>query len=210
MWIPGLFGCLGQTSSYGRKSGQLIKQDESNFVWLSNLDCCTAGLPPPLAAMPVQIPLGRSGIMQFLDVISTIVRHDFHPAFLTFGAGIMVLHYSQLIWKRGHCHMRTATCQSSMVHKKWEKLLHHSSPYLSSFVTVLHSTLVGQKKHISCCGSAFPVGCDDPPSQVLTGKLIVELLNGAKCILMKHGDQMPIASCIISANINLSETAKLV
>ena len=79
------------------KSGQLIDQEASNFVWLTNLECRTAGLPPPSAAIPVQLPLGTSGLVQLVEAMSTIMRHNFHPALLTLGAGVMVLHYSQLI-----------------------------------------------------------------------------------------------------------------
>ena len=187
------------------KNGQLIDAKNSNFVWLNHFDCRVAGLPLPSAAIPVQLPLGKSGLVKLVDAMSTIMRHNFHPALLTLGAGVMLLHYSQLIRKRGHCHVpilygisqtgKTSTLQFALALFGCHRLTFYSHGSKEAYL---------QK----CCSSTFPVGCDDPQSKVSTGQLIVELFNGAKCTLIKYGDQLPITSCIISANFNLSETAK--
>ena len=186
------------------KRGQLIDREESEYVWLSARDCRTVGLPGPIA-LSVSLPLGSAGLVKLIDALSTMMQHNFHPAILTLGAAVMVLHYTQLLRKRGHCHV-TVLFGNSQTGKTSALLIalslfgcHHQTFFeRGSKEAYLHK----------CCISSLPVGCDDPQSQATTGQLIVELFNGAKCTLMKSGDMSPLTSTIISANFNLSETAK--
>ena len=186
------------------KNGNIVNQKESNYVWLNHIDCRTMGLALPSSAIPVHLPLSVSGLVQLVDAMSAIWRHTLHPALLTLDAGVMVLHYSQLIRKRGHCHVpilygisqtgKTTALQFA----------------LSLFGLTFYSRGSKEAYLQKCCSSTFPVGCDAPQSKASIGQLIVELFNGAKCTLVKYGDKIPITSCIISANFKLSEAAKYV
>lgn len=62
--------------------GQLIDPNKSNFVWLSHLDCHSTGQPLPSVAIPVYLPLSTSGLLELVDTMSSIMRHNLHPALL--------------------------------------------------------------------------------------------------------------------------------
>lgn len=202
--MPGSVWVLGPDIIIGN-DGQLIDPNESNFIWLSHLDCRSAGQQLPSVPIPVCLPLSTSGLLQLVDTMSSIMRHNFHPALLALGSGVMALHYAQLIHKRGHCHVpilygmsqtgKTTALQLALALFGCHHLTFYSRGSKEAYF----------KK---CCTSTFPVGCDDPQSEANTGQLIVELFNGAKSTVMRHGDQMPLTTCLISANFNLSERAK--
>ena len=188
------------------KNGQQINPNDSNFVWLSHLDCrAAAGVSLPSVAVPVHLPLGTAGLLQVVDAMKSIMRHNFFPALLALGAGVMALHYSKIVRKRGHCHVpvlygysqtgKTTALQLALALFGCHRLTFYSRGSKEAYL----------KK---CCNSTLPVGCDDPQSEVCTGQLIIQLFNGAMSTVIKHGDQLPLTCCLISANFNLSETAK--
>ena len=182
--------------------GALIDHSVSDFVWLRDIHPRTVGPPAPV---PVTLPLTAASLVPIVNAMCTIMRHNFYPALLTLGASVMVLHYSQIVRKRGHCHV---------------PILFGSSQTGKTTAPQCALALFGCHRHTfysrgtkeaylqKCCSSTLPVGCDDPHSPAAIGQLIVELFNGAKSTLVKSGDKIPITSCIISANFNLAETAK--
>ena len=131
--------------------------------------------------------------------------HNFYPAILAFWTGVMALHYAQLINKRGSCHIsvlhgmsqtgKTTALQLALALFGCHHLTFYSHGTKEAYV----------RKY---CSSTFPVGCDDPQSKTTTWALIVELFNGAKSTIIKHGDKLPLTTCIISGNFNLCERAK--
>ena len=186
------------------KKGELLEIDTSDYVWLSNIDCHFAGLSGS-QALPIFFPLGSSGLVDLISALSTTMQHNFHPALLTLGAAVMVLHYAQLVRKRGHCHVpilygRSQTGKTTALQCALAMFGCHRHSFYSR----------GSKEAylLKCSSSTLPIGCDDPPSPSTIGQLIVELFNGAKCTLVKYGDKTPTSSAIISANFNLCETAK--
>ena len=202
--MPGSVWMLGPDIIIG-KDGKPIDPKESNFVWISHLDCRSTGQAATAAPVSICHPLGSSGLHQLIDAIGSIMGHNFYPAILALGSGVMALHYAQLISKRGHCHVPVLHGMSKTGKTTALQLVlslfgcHHLTFYSR-----------GSKEAYvrKCCSSTFPVGCDDPQSETTTGQLIVELFNGAKSTILKHGDQLPLTTCIISANFNMSERAK--
>jgi len=184
--------------------GEQIDPSVSDFVWLSDIHPRTVW---PTAPIPVTLPLNSSSIVPLVNVMCTIMRHNIYPALLTLGASVMVLHYSQIVSKRGHCHVlilfgRSQTGKTTALQCALSLFGCHRRTFYS------HGTKEAYLQ--KCCMSTLPVGCDDPQSQAAIGQLIVELFNGAKSNLVKSGDKVPITSCIISANFCLAETAKWV
>jgi len=65
-----------------------------------------------------------------------------------------------------------------------------------------------EKYSIHCCESSFPIGCDDPLSEVQTGQLVVDLYNGAKVTTVKRGDMKPLSTAVVSANFTMTAKAR--
>ena len=182
-----------------------MNPNESNFAWISHLDCRSTA--QAVTAVPISIcrPLGSSGLHQLIDAIGSIMGHNFYPAILALGSGVNALHYAQLINKRCNCHVPvlhgvSQTGKTTALQLALALFCCHHQTFYSR----------GSKEAYirKCCSSTFPVGCDDPQSEATTGQLIVELFNGAKSTILEHGDQLPLTTCIISANFNMSERAK--
>lgn len=81
--------------------GNLVDPKGSNFVWLSDIHPHSSG---PSAAIPIAHPLDTSPFLCLVDALCTIMRHNIYPALITLGASVMILHYSQIVCRRGHCH----------------------------------------------------------------------------------------------------------
>ena len=79
------------------KDGRAINPNESNFAWISHLDCRSTG--QAVTAVPISIfrPLGSSGLHQLIDAIGSIMGHNFYPAIFALGSGVNALYYAQLI-----------------------------------------------------------------------------------------------------------------
>ena len=186
------------------KEGERINENDCKYVWLSDIDSRSAGRKSPVA-LPITLPLGNYGLIKLVDAMRTIMRHNFYPSVLALGAAGMLLHYSRLMRRRGHCHVPLLFGKSQT--GKTTALV-SALAMLGCHRNTLYSRGTKEAYLSKCCSSVFPIGCDDPQSQATTGQLIVELFNGAKCTTVKHGDQKPLTSTIISANFSLSETTK--
>jgi len=139
-----------------------------------------------------------------VDALWTIMRHNIYHALITLGASVMILHYSQIVRRRGHCHvpMNVGASQNGKT-----TALQCALSLLGCHRHTFYSRGTKEAYLQKCCSLTLPVGCDNPQSSVTTGQLIVELFNGVKCTLVKSGDKTPTTSCIIFANFNLAETA---
>ena len=200
--MPSSVWVLGPDIIIG-KDGKSIDPKESNFVWIRHLDCRSTG--QAVTAVPVSIchPLGSSGLHQLIDAMGSIMGHNFYPAILALGSGVNALHYAQLLNKRGHIPVLHGMSQTGKTTALQLALSLFGCHHLTFYSRGSKEAYVRK-----CCSSTFPVGCDDPQSEATTGQFIVELFNGAKSTILKHGDQLPLTTCIISANFNLSERAK--
>ena len=105
---------------------------------------------------------------------------------LALGATAMALHYSTIIQRNHHCHIPfltgpSGTGKTTALRSGLSLLGAHEQRFFSRGTT--------EKYSIHCCESSFPIGCDDPLSEVQTGQLVVDLYNGAKVTTVKRGDK---------------------
>jgi hypothetical protein len=62
VWVLGLDIVIGN-------DGKLINPKESNFVWISNLDCRSAGQTLPAVPISICLPLDSSGLHPLVDAM---------------------------------------------------------------------------------------------------------------------------------------------
>ena len=87
------------------KDSRLIDPKASNFVGISHVDCRFTGQTQRALPISISLPLQPSVLHQLVDAMGSIMGNNFYPAVLALGSGVMALHYTQLINKRGHCHV---------------------------------------------------------------------------------------------------------
>ncbi len=127
--------------------------------------------------VPICLPLGTGPFSRVVQTMQIILRHNFVPGLLSLGAAVTLLHYSQLIRKRGHCHIPV--------------LFGHSQTGKTTALQLALSLFGCNRKTFfskgskasylkKCSESTFPVGCDDPISPKHVGQLVVDLFNGAR------------------------------
>ena len=177
--------------------GKAIEPNTSEFI-------CIPSSNPIFRPIPITMQLGTGGLNELISTMRVLLKHNFCCGILCIGSGLMVLHYSRLLAKRGHCHVpvlygQPQTGKTTSLKAALSAFGCHQRTFYSR----------GSKEAYlrRCCESTFPVGCDDPQSPAVVGQLIVELFNGAKCTLVK-GDITPTTSCLVSANFNMSERSK--
>ena len=187
MWVFGPNLVLSQ-------EGMCIDVSSSKFICVDS----------SVVGVPISLPLATAPLVRVVETMKIILRHNFVPGLLALGSVVTLLHYSQLVRKRGHCHIpilfgpsqtgKTTVLQIALALCGCHKKTFFSKGSKESYL---------QK----CSQSTFPVGCDDPISPKAVGQLVVELFNGARVTMVK-GDIRPLTGLIISANFDLSERAK--
>ena len=82
------------------RDGEPINPEESNFIWISHLDC-RSPVQAIITAVPISIchPLGSSGLHQVISAMSSIMGQKFYPALVSV---VMALHYVQQVNKLPH------------------------------------------------------------------------------------------------------------
>jgi hypothetical protein len=176
------------------KEGELVDPQSSSYT-------CIQSTLKEMKCIPVHLPLGTNKLRALLLSAKTILAHN---CLLGVGAGVSVLHFSQLIDKRGFCHI-------PLIHGPPQTGKTTLEIALSAFGCHKATFSRGTKEAYvkKCSTSTFYVGCDDPLSELATSQLMVELFNGAKVTLIK-GDITPLTTMMVSANFTLSDGAKYV
>ena len=174
--------------------GDLLDPQRSPYI-------CLPSTLKDLKRIPVCLPLGTNNLRVLLLSAKKILAHNFESCLLSVGAGISALHFRQLVDKRGFCHIpllygppqtgKTTSLEIALSAFGCNKATFFSRGTKEAYV----------KK---CSISTFPVGCDDPHSELATGQLMVD---GAKVTLIK-GDVTPLTTMMVSANFSLSDIAK--
>ncbi len=181
----------------------LILSQEGNCIDVSSIKFTC--VDSSVVGVPISLPLAIGPLCTVVETMKIILGQAQLCSWLThFGFCCNPPHYSQLILKRGHCHIpvllgesqtrKTTALQLALSLFGCNKKTFYSKGSKESFL---------QK----CSQSTIPVECDNPVSPKAVGQLVVELFNGARVTMVK-GDIRPLTGLIISENFNLSERAK--
>jgi len=184
--------------------GKEIDEATSNLVWIGHL-VSAPKVAPDDSQLPISLPLGTQSLHELLATLKVIMHHNFYPAILALGATAMALHYSTIIQRNHHCHIPfltgpSGTGKTTALRSGLSLLGAHEQRFFSRGTT--------EKYSIHCCESSFPIGCDDPLSEVQTGQLVVDLYNGAKVTTVKRGDMKPLSTAVVSANFTMTAKAR--
>lgn len=186
--------------------GTTLELSETAYVWISDV-FSGPGIPRASLAGLVEPSLSTTSLPPLLEVLKKHLAHNYYPAMLFMGAGILSLHYQEFIERLRYCPIPLA-CGESGTGKT--TILEAALSLMGARETRVYSKATREKIFDMCCECAgIPLGVDDPHSKADINKLLVDLYNGKKGATVGKGERQPSSTIMITANFSPADQERL-
>ena len=78
--------------------GKSLSPEESNYIWISDM-YCGPGVAPKSSACSIQLLLTTGSMVELINLLQDVMKHNFLPTLLTIGATAIALHYKTIMEK---------------------------------------------------------------------------------------------------------------
>ena len=183
-------------------NGEIIPGEMSSFVWIGHL-YQSVGIADCNERCTIQLPLTTRPLTKIVQLLECLLRHNFLPCLMTFGASVLVFHYKALIDRLRYCPVPLIYSLASGTGKT--TALRCSMALFGADKCNFFSKVTIQKVLQLCSKGTLPIAIDDPDSVKDVNRLIIDLYNGAQGGTKGSGVQTPTARAVISANFTATD-----
>ena len=191
--------------AYFSSDGEAIEMEGSRHAWIGDM-FEGAGIAAATQQCDIQLPLSTKPLQHLLQVLKSVMKHNFYPCVFTMAGTIMALHYQTFIEKLRSCPITLAYGQSGTGKTT---ALHCGLGLLGVDNLRFFRDLSPAKVSQLCSVTSIPLGVDDPDSRNSFSKIIMDLFNGAKRGTLSRGEVKPTSTVVISSNITPIDQQRL-
>ena len=84
--------------------GESINPTESKYIWIGHL-YKGLGVAPDISACNVTLPLTYRPLVDLMEMLQSVMKHNYFPSVFTVAAFFQALHYSTIMKKYKNCQM---------------------------------------------------------------------------------------------------------